>query len=201
MKKFLLTFLLLSVFSIPHLHGSDRKIIPCRLLFTIPVCFILFIGINLFAGSDKIIRSEKQNEKQRSKIRLANSNHYVTSKLTKGSKQKLLQNIQRIMENPDEFCNCEFTLNRLSMLVNSNSSYVSQVINETYNKNFRAFINDYRIREAQHRLMDTERYGNYTIQAIAESVGYKSHANFILIFKRKTGMNPSVFQKIAKGKE
>lgn len=102
------------------------------------------------------------------------------------------------MENPDEFCNCDFSLERLAFLVESNSRYVSQVINETYNKNFRTFINDYRIKEAQLRLMNITEYGNYTIQAIAESVGYKSHTNFIVIFKRITGMTPSIFQKIAK---
>ena len=48
--------------------------------------------------------------------------------------------------------------------------------------------------------MDTNRYGNYTIKAIAESVGYKSPTNFISAFKNITGITPSVYQKIAKGK-
>lgn len=186
---------------------------PGKLLFAISTCLMLFIILNLSARNNPILESEKQNEKQKDEKRLArtecygaqshmvNDHLYATSKLTENSKKELLQRIHRIMENPDEFCNCRFTLGRLSMLVNSNSSYVSQVINETYHKNFRAFINEYRIREAQLRLMDTGQYENYTIQAIAESVGYKSHTNFILIFKRMTGMNPSDFQKIAKGNE
>lgn len=78
-----------------------------------------------------------------------------------------------------------------------NSKYVSKVINEAYGCNFRAFINEIRIREAQRRLLDTDRYGSFTIKAIAESVGYKSHANFILLFKKYVGISPSQYQKMA----
>lgn len=126
---------------------------------------------------------------------------YSSTKLTAVQKEKLLKGINEVMENSMEFCNCDFSLETLSTLIGSNSKYVSQVINETYNKNFRTFINEYRIKEAQLRLMNTDRYGNYTIKAIAESVGYKSHTNFILIFRKITGINPSLYQKIAKEKK
>jgi AraC-like DNA-binding protein len=82
-------------------------------------------------------------------------------------------------------------------MVNSNTKYVSQIINETYDKNFRTYINEYRVKEARKRLME-EKYGNYTIQGIAESVGYKSSTNFILAFKKTTGITPSLYQKLVK---
>lgn len=102
------------------------------------------------------------------------------------------------MEDSNEFCDSEFSLERLAGRIGSNSRYVSQIINETYNKNFRTFVNEYRIKEARLRLMDTTQYGNYTIKAIAESVGYKSHTNFIDIFKKLTGITPHIYQKMAK---
>ena len=46
--------------------------------------------------------------------------------------------------------------------------------------------------------MDTAKYGNYTIQAIAESVGYKSHSSFIKVFRKITGIPPSIYQKMAR---
>lgn len=123
---------------------------------------------------------------------------YSANKLTEFQKEALLKGINDVMENPKEFCDCDFSLERLASLIGSNSRYVSQVINDTYGKNFRTFINEYRIRESQLRLMNTAEYGNYTIKAIAESVGYKSHTNFIVIFKKITGITPSLYQKIAK---
>lgn len=101
------------------------------------------------------------------------------------------------MENSSEYCQSDFDLNRLAELVGSNTSYVSQAINEYYHVNFRNLVNRYRIREAQIRLLDTRKYGHLKIKAIAESVGYKSMTNFIDLFKTATGMTPSVYQKMA----
>ncbi len=111
---------------------------------------------------------------------------------------KLLDNIRRVMENTDEFCSPDFSIERLAQLVDSNSRYVSEAINEGYGKNFRTFLNEYRINEAMRRLADSEHFGGFTIKAIAESVGYKSQANFITVFTKTTGMKPSMYQKISK---
>lgn len=116
-------------------------------------------------------------------------------------KEKLLADILFIMDNTLEFCNSDFTVERLAMMVNSNSRLVSQTINEIYNKNFRSFLNDYRIKEAMRRLSDMDNYGHYTIQAIAESVGYKSQANFISVFTKQTGIKPSMYQRISQQKK
>lgn len=123
---------------------------------------------------------------------------HSSDKLTDEQKEKIQLAILNIMENTAEFYDCNFNLERLAELIESNSRYVSAVINETYNKNFRTFVNEYRIKEAQLRLMNTARYGNYTIKAIAESVGFKSSTNFISAFKDATGITPSIYQRIAK---
>jgi AraC-like DNA-binding protein len=75
---------------------------------------------------------------------------------------------------------------------------VSQVINEQMGKNFNALLNEYRIQEACRRFNDIANYGNYTIEAIGNSVGYNSRSTFITQFKSVTGLTPSEFQKMAK---
>ena len=47
-------------------------------------------------------------------------------------------------------------------------------------------------------LDDHENYGNITIQAIAEEVGYKSSTSFIQAFKKLVGMTPSVYQNLSR---
>lgn len=123
---------------------------------------------------------------------------YQTSSLNEDQKQIITDAISNVMETTKEYCESDFSLEKLATLVNSNSKYVSQVINETYQKNFSNYINEYRIREARIRLMDIEHYGNYTIKAISESLGYKSHATFINVFRKITGITPSIYQKMAK---
>ena len=117
--------------------------------------------------------------------------------LTTEQRAALLADIGRVMGKVEEFCSTDFSIDRLAQLVGSNPRYVSEAINEGYGKNFRSFLNDYRIKEAMQRLAD-DRYGHYTIKAISESVGYKSQANFINIFTRLTGMKPSIYQKISR---
>lgn len=112
--------------------------------------------------------------------------------------EKLLEDILKVMEDGTYVFNPDFSLNQLAKLVNSNTKYVSWVINDTYNKNFRTFINEYRIREASKRLLNTEKYGSLTIQAIAEDVGFKSVTNFVVSFKRNVGITPSLYQKMAR---
>lgn len=112
--------------------------------------------------------------------------------------EELLQRIDTVMEDEKTFCNPDFSLALLAKLSESNTNYVSQVINSTYNKNFRTFVNERRIKVAMKRMMDNGRYRAYSMQGIAESVGYKSASNFIAAFKKVTGMTPSLYQKMLK---
>lgn len=117
--------------------------------------------------------------------------------LTAEQTENIMESVMRIMSRPEVFCSNDFTLERLSQLAGHNSRYVSQVINTSQSKNFRTFVNEYRINEASKRLMDQEHYGHLTIRAIGEELGFKSYSNFIDTFRKITGMTPSIYRKIA----
>ena len=123
---------------------------------------------------------------------------YKSSHLSDDDKQQLLTRILQVMDNSDEIFSPDFSLERLAMLSGSKYKYVSQVINEHYQQNFNNFLNSYRIKEACKRMGDVEGYGNYTIEAISESVGFKSRSTFVTSFKRITGLTPSQYQRMAR---
>lgn len=123
---------------------------------------------------------------------------YMSSNLDGTHQQALAEAIAAVMDNGEEFCSADFSLDRLSALVGSNNKYVSQVINSTYNKNFSNFVNEYRIRTACKRLVDDDGYGHLTVKAVGESVGYRSHATFVNMFRKITGLTPSLYQKMAR---
>ena len=112
----------------------------------------------------------------------------------------LLARVIEFMETSDKFLDPDFSLAQLAKEINSNTKYVSQVINERTGSTFRNFINEYRIRVAQERILDHEAWGHLTIKSIGESVGFKSPANFITAFKKVTGMTPSVYMSVSKTK-
>lgn len=44
-------------------------------------------------------------------------------------------------------------------------------------------------------MSDTENYGSFTLNAIAESVGFKSYSAFVDVFKKTVGITPSLYKE------
>ena len=107
----------------------------------------------------------------------------------------LIEEIEKVLDDKEKISDPEFNLAILARLVNSNTKYVSQVINTTYHKNFRTLLTEYRIREACRMLTDTKNFGMLTISAVAEEVGYKAQSSFVLAFRKVIGMTPSEYNK------
>lgn len=125
---------------------------------------------------------------------------YQTSNLNEENRQRIVDALVRVMDKEKAFCSPDFSLGRLAELIGTNQAYLSQVINECHGKSFTEYVNEYRIREVCNRLLDTAGYGNYTIEAIAESVGFGSRSTFSRTFRKITGIPPSVYQKMSKDK-
>lgn len=123
---------------------------------------------------------------------------YNRSNLSDEQKSALIFRIQEILSNSEEICQQDFALTKLAKLVDSNTTYVSQVINEKYGTAFSNVLAACRIREACRRMSDpAQPYGNITIEGIATNTGFKSRTAFVNAFKRETGLTPSDYLRIA----
>jgi len=122
------------------------------------------------------------------------SEKYKRSTLTDDMHEELLDKILILMEDTSIVCDPKFSIDILAGLVNSNHTYVSQVINNALKKNFRSFINGYRIQEAQ-RLFSEPDAVKYTIESTALQVGFKSQSAFRDAFKEITGVSPNFYLK------
>ncbi|MCY4334687.1 MAG: AraC family transcriptional regulator [Litoreibacter sp.] len=72
-------------------------------------------------------------------------------------------------------------------------NYVSQVLNEKIGQSFFDFVNSYRVKEAQTRLLNSDE----TILAIAYDIGFNSRSSFYTAFKKGTGQTPTAFRSKA----
>lgn len=115
--------------------------------------------------------------------------------LTPEQTEALLQKIRRVMEDVDVITSENFSLQALAKLVGSNTKYVSYAINEGYGKTFKTLLNEYRIQEACKRLLDKENYGNMTIRAIHQELGFRTATSFVAAFRKVTGVTPSDYKK------
>lgn len=111
---------------------------------------------------------------------------------------RIKRGIEGFFYNSTAWLSTDFGLDDLSNAVGANKQYVSQVINDVMHTNFYSLLNEHRINEARRRLLDTEKYGGMTIEAIAESIGYKSRSNFSKNFKKHTGLNPKEYIILAR---
>lgn len=100
------------------------------------------------------------------------------------------------MENVSLICREDFNLATLAKAVGSNTKYVSITINDTYGKTFKTYLNEFRIKEACRRLVDTENFGNFTIRAIHQELGFRTATSFVSAFRKVTGMTPSEYKKM-----
>lgn len=154
-------------------------------------------NVLLFQKNQELLALEAQEKERRAQ--LGEVKKYKSSPMDDPAKDELLQRLYEIMESHQEIYDDKFSLDQLAELVGIHPNYVSQVINEKRGCNFNAFVNEYRIKEACRRLSDNEQYGDLTIEAIGQSLGFKSRANFAATFKKFTGMTPTAYQRMARG--
>lgn len=120
---------------------------------------------------------------------------------TQEQRNKILAAINRIFEETEDYCTMDYTIDSLASSIDSNVRYVSEVINNEFGKNFRALLNEYRIKKSMMMLEDKKNYGHLTIKAISEMVGYKSQSTFISLFTKQTGLKPSLYQSLSRDKD
>lgn len=110
----------------------------------------------------------------------------------------ITEKIEQVLSDNGVISDPKFSLHQLSDAVGYSYKMVSQVMNESLGKNFKTLLNEHRIKEACSRLVDGENYGGYTIEHIAQSVGFVSRSNFSVAFKSVVGITPSEFQRNAR---
>ena len=87
-----------------------------------------------------------------------------------------------------------FTAKELAMELGTNTRYISAVINSRFNTNFSCLINEYRVKEALHRMTD-KTYLDLTIEEIGTLVGFANRQSFYASFYRIMGETPNGYRK------
>ncbi|WP_160114017.1 response regulator transcription factor [Aquimarina sp. AU119] len=93
------------------------------------------------------------------------------------------------------FSKKQYTLNSLAKELQTNSAYLSKIINVHKNMNFANYLNNLRVDFAVGELTTDKALRSYTIKAIAEEVGFKNAQSFSSAFHKRTGIYPSYFIK------
>ncbi len=123
-----------------------------------------------------------------------NPQRYSKSGLKEERADEIKQQLKELMVEKRLFLDENISMPQLAGMINIHPNYLSQVINERFQKNFYDFVNSYRVEEFK-RIVAIEENRNKTFFALALDCGFNSKASFNNSFKKITGTTPSEFVK------
>jgi len=116
---------------------------------------------------DLLVISESQSKK-------INANQILTKttkKIPENIKNEIVDGLIKF-ENKSLFTNPRMTLTGLAEILNTNTNYLSHVVNSEKGKNFTSYLNDLRIEFAIEAIKNNEVFRNYKVSAIAKECGF-----------------------------
>ncbi|WP_379964448.1 helix-turn-helix domain-containing protein [Epilithonimonas sp. UC225_85] len=98
-------------------------------------------------------------------------------------------------EKRKDFIKKGLTQQELAKNFSTNTTYLSQVINESKGKNFNAYLNELRIGYITQKLYHNPKFLDYTVEGLSQKCGISSRKNFSDLFQEINGMRPTDFIK------
>ncbi|WP_024770249.1 helix-turn-helix domain-containing protein [Aquimarina macrocephali] len=161
----------------------------------------------LMAGGYLYVKKQKSNtlrfndliekinrlERIKGETRIKQKSTKITS-IDESKVQQILLGLNKL-EDQDFFLRKDCSLNSVAKKIKTNSTYLSKVINIHKEKNFSNYINDLRIDYITNKLKKDTVFRKYTVDAIAQEIGFTNSKSFSVIFHKKTGIYPSYFIK------
>ncbi|HOW25376.1 MAG TPA: helix-turn-helix domain-containing protein [Bacteroidales bacterium] len=105
--------------------------------------------------------------------------------------RRIISQLHSMMQAKKPYTDARYSLGELCGQMEIPRRIMTYVLNDVMGKNFYGVVNEYRLREAI-QIMETSGR-KYTIEAIAEMVGFNSKSSFYACFKKFTGMSPKEY--------
>lgn len=172
-------------------EDNDKRL----MLFVVSLLSILIVGIVAFSYTKKeqhkagLVIEELQNQKQEEK-QVAKKEYNISVAL----EAQILKEIEKANTSL-LFLQSDFSVNTIANLANVNTTYVSFVFNKHYKLTFKQYYTKARLTYVVNKLKKDPVFRKYSIQALAEEVGYTNASAFTRAFKKEIGVTPSAFLK------
>ena len=161
---------------------------------TVFMVTLVLLLIFIFYFVNKVILKALRQPEIFAGIAQNETSRYRGSNLTPGQIEEYKKQLLALLHTEKPFLNPHLSLADLSEKLSVSTKHLSQVINQSFNKNFFDFINTYRIQEVQQILKESEDDKLTVLEAMYEA-GFNSKSSFNTAFKKETGQTPSEFRK------
>jgi AraC-like DNA-binding protein len=118
---------------------------------------------------------------------------YADLETKKVSQKRLKEELIQLFKTQHLHRHSDLKITQVAAELNTNRTYISNIINTDFSCSFSEFVNQYRIIEAKALLNDPTSK-NYSLDYISEQVGFGSLHTFIRVFKESEGITPGRFR-------
>lgn len=157
---------------------------------------ITLMVLTLHSRTSYHLIMKKNLQKEDMRDELVEKISYETTLQTDEQERRFLNNLKSAMEDDKVYLDAELNIQKLAVIVGTNKTTLSHIINNCLHQNFSTILNKYRIREAV-KLLSDERMRNHKIEAIGEMCGYNNRQVFHAAFKKEMGITPTHFRRIS----
>ena len=152
-----------------------------NLIITFLLITILIITIGLY-----LLKKEKKRS----------SENLTTPKKDYSINLELEEMVLRELENfeiSEIYLDSTFNINKLAKQLNTNTSYLSSIVNERKGKTYKQYITELRMNYLLNLINKESKYRKYTVEALGNKIGYTNASSFSRSFKNFTGLSPSEY--------
>ncbi len=121
----------------------------------------------------------------------SNSTKYNTS-LSNEKVTDLYNRLETLMRERRVYTDNMLTKEKVSEMLETNRTYLSQIINDQTGKSFTQYVNEFRIHEAIQRLSDPKE--TIPLKALSAELGFNSMTTFYNLFQTMVGMTPTQYR-------
>ena len=166
------------IFAISGIGGTEYILSFSKIVMFLFLNYLIFRGFKQSQIFDGLITENKK------------------SNLSENLLTKYRDQLVNFMDSEKPFLDPEISLRDLSVKSSIPQRSLSEVINNSFGKNFYDFINFYRIKESEKLLADPD--NSRTVLEVIYESGFKSKSSFHKAFNKHTGMTPTQFREAQK---
>ena len=107
---------------------------------------------------------------------------------------ELYDKIMNVVVFQKKYRDPNYSAKDLAKDLNTNTRYLSAVINSRFGINYSSLVNEYRIKDALHLLID-KRYIEKNVEEISAMVGFANRQSFYAAFYKNVGETPRGYRK------
>ncbi len=119
---------------------------------------------------------------------------YSSSTLRHPELLRIKQSLESLMHTKSVYKDPDLSLAKLAERLDISPHQLSQTINMAFQMSYSDYINQLRVEAVKHMLLHEDWVGQ-KIATLAYEAGFNSLSTFYSIFKKKTGLSPTQFQK------